>query len=191
MYDAAKVERVRRGTHSEPDDRAARYLIDELIKTCVRDPDGESMGTRYDTLLTALDAVCDRQEIGWRPQYRSLRAFGKKVDLSRVASFQTYRVAGRQFEPLLDALNGDVRLVEPIDEDEEEELEGWDLVDQEIVGLREDFAVADSPKDYANLARQCREIFVSLAQAAYNQRSTASSNCPKRAAAGRSTTSRP
>ncbi|MFP5326234.1 MAG: hypothetical protein ACLGHT_01990, partial [Acidimicrobiia bacterium] len=168
MYDAAKAERIRRGTQSEPDDRAARWLIDELIKTCVRDPDGESMGTRYDTLMTALEAVRERQEIGWSPKYRSLRAFGRGVDLSRVPTMLVYRTAGEQFESLLDALDSDVRLFEPVDVDEEEELEDWEAVDQEVENLREDFATADSASDYANLARQCREIFVSLAEAAFD-----------------------
>jgi hypothetical protein len=54
MHDAHKAERIRRGTQSEPDDHAARWL-DGLIKTCVRDPDGESMGTRYDTLIPAVE----------------------------------------------------------------------------------------------------------------------------------------
>ena len=57
--------------------------------------DGASMGTRYDTLITALEAVCERQEVGWAPAHRSLRAFGKAVDLSRVPSMRRYRVAAR------------------------------------------------------------------------------------------------
>lgn len=169
MYEAQRAERIRRGSQSEPDDRAARWLIDELIKTCVRDPDGDSMATRYDTLMTALEAVCERQEIGWAPAHRSLRAFGKAVDLSRVPPMSVYRVAGSQFDSLLDALDSDTRLYEPVDMGEEEQLEGWELVDSEVGALREDFAVADSASDYSNLARQCREIFVSLADAAYDR----------------------
>lgn len=179
MYDAARAERIRRGTQSEPDERAARYLIDELIKTCVRDPDGESMGTRYDTLMTALEAVCEREEFGWSPKYRSLRAFGRGVDLSRVPSILVYRTVGEQFESLLDALDSDVRLYEPFDADEEEALEGWDHVDEEVGSLRDDFATADSASDYANLARQCREIFVSLADAAYDEERHSPLKVPK------------
>lgn len=119
--------------------------------------------------MTALEAVCERQEIEWSPKYSSLRAFGRGVDLSRVPSMLVYRTAGEQFESLLDALDTDVRLFEPVDSDEEKELEGWEHVDAEVGSLRDDFALADSASDYANLARQCREIFVSLADAAYDE----------------------
>jgi hypothetical protein len=42
------------------------------------------------------------------------------------------------------ALDSDSRLYEPVALDEEEELEGWEVVASEVAALREDFAVADS-----------------------------------------------
>src|SRR5215216_3166109 len=50
QYDAQRVERIRRGSASEADDRAARYLIDEAEKACLRDPDASSLGPRYDAV---------------------------------------------------------------------------------------------------------------------------------------------
>lgn len=55
MYDAKRVERIRGDTAGESDDRSARYLIEEIEKACVRDPDAESLGTRYDSPSEAAD----------------------------------------------------------------------------------------------------------------------------------------
>jgi hypothetical protein len=164
MYDAKRVERIRRGTSHEPDDRAARYLIDEIVKCCVRERKTETLGPRYDTLMTALETVCERRGISWSAEYSSLRAWTKAHDLTDVPSWERGSIAGEQFETLLDALDSETSLFEPIDE---EWLDGWAAVDAEIDELRRDFAIADSASDYANLARQCREVFVSLADIAF------------------------
>lgn len=165
-YDAARVERIRRGTAGEPDDRAARYLIDELEKCLLRDPDAHSLATRHDALMTALEAVCARLGIPWRPQYPSLRAWGKNADVAGPPMFAR-DVAREQFVPLLDALDDREELFEPVGEGEE--LAGWDAVDDEVQAIREDFVTADSASDYANLARQCREVFVTLADLVYEE----------------------
>ena len=36
MFDRERVEAITRDLQGEPDDRAARYLVDELVKTSIR-----------------------------------------------------------------------------------------------------------------------------------------------------------
>jgi hypothetical protein len=169
LYDAALVERIRRGTASESDDRAARYLIDELEKACLRDPGAGRFGTRYDALMQALEEVCKRLNLSWKARHRSLRAWGKAHDISRLTATQQKQVVRAQFESLLDGLDdpSGISLIKSVDP--QEGGDQWTVLDGEITELREAFAGADSSTDYGNMARQCREIFVSLADAAYDE----------------------
>lgn len=169
LYEADRVKRIRRDTAGETDDRAARYLIDELEKACTRDPTGDSLGTRYDNLMEALEAVSDRLNLEWKPKYPSLRSWGKAHDVDELSGWQVRRVARVQFETLLDALDdpSGITLIHSVAEPSDGNQ--WDIVEQEALALREGFAVATSATEYGNIARQCRELFVSLAAAAYDE----------------------
>jgi hypothetical protein len=167
-YDDHRVQAIRRGRQPEPDDRAARYLIDELEKCCLRDPAADSLGTRYDTLMTALEAVCERQDINFSPRYPSLRAWGRSHDLSSEPTFARRTVARGQFLPVLDALDGvaDDELSHMLDDTD---MESWPAISTALLGIRADYAVAQTVKEYKSLAIQCRDIFVELAELAYEE----------------------
>jgi hypothetical protein len=167
-YDSKLVEAIRRGRQPEPDDRAARYLIDELEKCCLHDPDADSRGPRYDTLMTALEAVCERREIDFSPRYPSLRSWGRAQEGSILsASFQR-EAARAQFAPVLDALDGitDSELHYAVDE---RELEGWPAINAALEDVRAEFALASTSKEYRSIAIECREVFVALADLAYDE----------------------
>ncbi len=167
-YDDHRVQAIRRGRQPEPDDRAARYLIDELEKCCVRDPAADSLGTRYDALMTALEAVCERRDIAFRPRYPSLRAWGRGRDISREPAIAQRAAARGQFLPVLDALDcvAEDELSHAADETE---VSGWPAIETALHGLRVDYAVAQTVKEYKSLAIQCRDVFVELADLAYEE----------------------
>lgn len=167
-YDSKLVEAIRIGRQPEPDDRAARYLIDELEKCCLHDPDANSRGPRYDTLMTALEAVCERREIDFTPRYSSLRAWGRAQEGSILPTSFQREAARAQFVPVLDALDGitDSELNYAVDE---RELEGWPAIDAALGEVRADFPLASTSKAYRSIAIECREVFVALADLAYDE----------------------
>jgi hypothetical protein len=124
------------------------------------------MGPRYDALMTALEAVCEREEIDFTPRYSSLRAWGRaQENLSLPTSLQ--REATRaQFVPVLDALDGIINgdLLRAVDD---HEIEGWPAIDAALEDMRSDYALSSTVKEYKSLAIQCREVFVRLADLAY------------------------
>ena len=170
MYQPERVRRLKSGTADDDDRDAARYLIDELksaIKRGARDPQG-TMGTRYRDLYTALQATTRRLGIAFRLEHDSLGSLVKAhSDLPRMPSLLIDSVIDPPFERLLDNLDdpASLRLLEPVDPS----TTGWAKVDDEIEELRAAAAAATTGHDRAAVARLCREIFVSLAEAAYDE----------------------
>lgn len=162
------MARIRRGEADEPEDRAARYLIDELQKAVIRDPESETLSTRHDELVTALQAVCARLGIPWKPAYPSLRAWGRSSGIANLDSLARKPIARKQFEPLLDALDAREGLFEPVEASDPPDG-GWESIDAKVKAIRDAFVLADSSIDYGNMARQCRDIFVDLAAATYRE----------------------
>ncbi len=169
MFDPARVERLRKG-HADEDDRdGARYLVEELKSSIIRgarDPTG-SHGTRYRSLYVALQTTTERLGIRFRLPHDSLGSLVKaNPGLATMPQLLRSGAVNAPFEPLLDALDApaDRQLLHPVGLP----LTNWETVDAEIEELRRNAAGAASGHDRAAVGRLCREVFVSLAHAAYD-----------------------
>lgn len=132
-----------------------------------RDPQGRH-GTRYRELYTALQATTERMGIKWRLQHDSLGSFvAANGDVAQMPTLLRSTVIDPLFERLLENLDDPhaLRLFEAT----EPARTGWAVVDDEIAELRAAGAAAVTGHDRAAVARLCREVFVSLANAAYDE----------------------
>ncbi len=191
MYDLARISRLRRGDENEPDRDGARYLINELESAIIRgarDPAG-SQGTRYRNLIVALEATTDRLGIRFRPEHDSLGSLARAhPGLGSMPTMLRSAVVRGPFEALLEALDEPQarKLFEPIDQP----TTGWAALDDEIAQLRRDAAGMASGLDRGAIGRLCREIFVSLADAAYDEKRHGPLPEPKEGAGGGSVKTR-
>lgn len=169
MYQRERIRRLRNGTDQDGDRDGARYLIDQLKSSMIsgaRDPQG-THGTRYRELYVALQATSERMGIRFRLEHDSLGAFVKaNPGLDSMPHLLRVSVIDPPFSRLLDALDSptDRHLFEAV----EPGVGGWDRVDGEIAELRALAAGASTGHDRAGVARLCREVFVSLADAIYD-----------------------
>jgi hypothetical protein len=167
VFDPARIERLRRGDSDEDDRDGARYLVDELKSAIVRgarSPTG-SHGTRYRTLLVA---TTERLGLRLRLPHDSLGALVKaEPKLLGTPSLLGNDVIDDMFYPLLEALDSprDRQLFDAVGPP----LTLWEQLDAEVEQLRRDAASASTGHDRAAVGRLCRELFVSLADAAYDE----------------------
>ncbi len=170
MYEPARIRLLKAGHPQEDDRDGARYLVDELKSAIIRgagDPQGR-YGSRYRALYVALVATAERLGIRFRLEQDSLGSFVKEhPGLDRAPQLLRASIIDPPFAPLLDLLDnpGDRRLLEPV----QHAVTSWTRVDEEIAELRVLAAGASTGHDRGAVGRLCREVFVSLAHAAYDE----------------------
>lgn len=170
VYEVRRVNLLAKGTSDEDDRDAARWLVDEMKSAIGRgsgNPQG-SMGTRYRELYVALRATAERMGVDFRLDHDSLGSLVKaNPGLRRMSPILAASIIDGPFERLLDHLDDPaaLRLLAPV----EPSGNGWVEVDKEIAQLRAGAAAAATGHDRGAIARLCREVFVSLARAAYDE----------------------
>jgi hypothetical protein len=101
-------------------------------------------------------------------QHDSLGSLVKaNAGIERMGPLLRDGIVNEPFEPLLEALDSprERQLLEPVGLP----LTNWEKVDVEVEQLRRDAAGAATGHDRAAVGRLCREVFVSLAEAAYDE----------------------
>jgi hypothetical protein len=88
---------------------------------------------------------------------------------SKMPTYRERRIyIGELYDPLRDALErvGSDEIGTGIDDDART---GWERVDDQMVQLRERFRAAATTEDYQGIGLRCREVFVSLGRACYDE----------------------
>jgi hypothetical protein len=148
-----------------------RKLVDEqanlLIAVGTGGPAINSVNGKYIDRRKAIADELRRRGIDDPNPYRDLWRWYAYYS-SKLPSYQSRRVyIGELYDPLRDALErvGSDEIGTRIDD----ERTGWERVDDQMVQLRERFKAAATSEDYQGIGLRCREIFVSLGRACYDE----------------------
>jgi hypothetical protein len=149
-----------------------RKLIDEQVTLMVAVSTGgpaiNSVQQEYIDRRNALQAELRRRGLDDPNPYRDLWRWYAYYS-SKLSTYRERRVyIGELYDPLQDALDrvGTDEIGTGLDADERT---GWERVDDQMVQMRERYRAALTVEDFQGIGLRCREIFVSLGGACYDE----------------------
>jgi hypothetical protein len=149
-----------------------RKLVDEqatlMVAVATGGPAIDSVQREYAGRRTAIVAELRRRGLDDPNPYRDLWRWYAFYS-SKMPTYRERRIyIGDLYDPLRDALErvGSDEIGTGIDDDART---GWERVDDQMVQLRERFKAAETTEDFQGIGLRCREVFVSLGRACYDE----------------------
>jgi hypothetical protein len=149
-----------------------RKLVDEqatlMIAVGTGGPAINNVQQEYTERRTEIAAELRRRGLDDPNPYRDLWRWYAYYS-SKLPTYRERRMyIGELYDPLRDALErvGSDEIGTGMDDDART---GWERVDDQMVQLRERFKAAATTEDYQGIGLRCREVFVSLGRACYDE----------------------